>query len=90
MKNIIPYIVYDDRKWLMNLTSGFERFSLNVWPIRIALINISNLPKMSGIIIDEVTLGVMDSENLSKLPVLFSYLKLTFIYTDSESCYRIM
>ena len=75
-KNIIPYIVYDDRKWLMNLTSGFERFSLSL-AIRIALINISNLPKMSGIIIDE-GMGVMDSENLSKLPVLFSYLKPQF------------
>ena len=75
-KNIIPYIVYDDRKWLMNLTSGFERFSLSL-AIRIALINISNLPKMSGIIIDE-GMGVMDSENLSKLPMLFSYLKPQF------------
>ena len=27
-KNIIPYIVYEnDKKWLMSLTSGFEKFA---------------------------------------------------------------
>jgi DNA repair exonuclease SbcCD ATPase subunit len=75
-KNIVPYIVYDDKKWLMSLTSGFEKFALTI-AIRVALINISNLPKMNGIIIDE-GFGVLDSENLSSMHQLFVYLKSSF------------
>ncbi len=75
-KNIIPYIVYDDRKWLMSLTSGFERFALSL-AIRVALINISNLPRSNFLIIDE-GFGVLDAENLSLMNTLFSYLKTHF------------
>ena len=75
-KNIIPYIVYDDKKWLMSLTSGFEKFALSL-AIRVALINISNLPRPNFLIIDE-GFGVLDAENLSSMQTLFSYLKTNF------------
>ena len=75
-KNVIPYIVYDDKQWLMSLTSGFERFVLSL-AIRIALVNISNLPRPSFLIIDE-GFGVLDSENLPSMHILFSYLKANF------------
>lgn len=75
-KNIIPYIVYDDKKWLMSLTSGMERFTLSL-AIRVALINISNLPKPNFLIIDE-GFSVLDSENISAMSILFSYLKSQF------------
>jgi DNA repair exonuclease SbcCD ATPase subunit len=75
-KNIIPYIVYNDKKWLMSLTSGFEKFSLSL-AIRVALINISNLPRPNFLIIDE-GFGVLDAENLASMQTLFSYLKTNF------------
>jgi DNA repair exonuclease SbcCD ATPase subunit/predicted MPP superfamily phosphohydrolase len=76
-KNVIPYIVYDGTgKWLMTLTSGFEKFALSL-AIRVALINISNLPRPNFLVIDE-GFGVLDSENLSSMQVLFSYLKSNF------------
>lgn len=76
-KNIIPYIVYEDNgKWLMTLTSGYEKFVLSL-AIRVALINISNLPRPNFLIIDE-GFGVLDSENLSSMQILFSYLKSNF------------
>lgn len=75
-KNIIPYIVYGDRKWLMTSTSGFEKFALSI-AIRVALTNISNLPKPNFLIIDE-GFGVLDAENMSHMSTLFSYLKGNF------------
>lgn len=75
-KNIVPYIVYDGKKWLMSLTSGFEKFSLSL-AIRVALINISNLPRPNFLIIDE-GFGVLDAENLASMDTLFSYLKTSF------------
>lgn len=75
-KNIIPYIVYGDRKWPMGMASGFEKFALGL-AIRVALINISNLPKMGGLVLDE-GFGVLDAENLSHMGLLFSYLKGNF------------
>jgi DNA repair exonuclease SbcCD ATPase subunit len=75
-KNIIPYIVYDGRKWLMSLTSGFEKFALSL-AIRVALINISNLPRPNFLIVDE-GFGVLDAENLASMHTLFSYLKTNF------------
>lgn len=75
-KNIIPYIVYDGKKWLMSLTSGFEKFALSL-AIRVSLINISNLPRPNFLIVDE-GFGVLDAENLSQMNVLFAYLKTNF------------
>jgi DNA repair exonuclease SbcCD ATPase subunit len=75
-KNIIPYIVYDDKKWLMSLTSGMEKFTLSL-AIRVALINISNLPRPNFLVIDE-GFSVLDAENLSSMSILFTYLKSQF------------
>jgi len=74
--DIIPYIVYDGRKWLMSLTSGFERFALSL-AIRVALINISNLPRPNFLVLDE-GFGVLDAENLAEMSSLFAYLKSSF------------
>lgn len=75
-KNVIPYIVYDNRRWLMSLTSGFEKFVLSL-AIRVALINVSNLPRPNFLVIDE-GFGVLDAENLASMQTLFSYLKTNF------------
>ena len=75
-KNVVPYIVYDEKKWPMGLTSGFEKFVLSL-AIRVALINISNLPRPNFMVIDE-GFGVIDSANLPSVQILFSYLKHSF------------
>lgn len=75
-KNIVPYIVYDERHWLMSLGSGMEQFILST-AIRVALTNLSNLPKMNGVVIDE-GFGVLDPEHLSTISNLFHYLKSNF------------
>lgn len=75
-KNVVPYVVYDDSKWVMSLTSGFEKFILSL-AIRVALINVSNLPRPNFLVIDE-GFGVMDADNLATMHTLFSYLKSNF------------
>lgn len=75
-KNIIPYVVYDFGKWPIELTSGFERFVASV-AIRIALTNVSNLPKTTFLALDE-GFGTLDPDNLSSMYTLFSYLKTNF------------
>jgi DNA repair exonuclease SbcCD ATPase subunit len=75
-KNIVPYIVYDERKWLMSLGSGMEQFILSM-AIRVALTNLSNLPKPSFLVQDE-GFGTLDADHLSTLQSLFNYLKNRF------------
>lgn len=75
-KNIIPYVVYDYGRWPIELTSGYERFVASV-AIRVALTNISNLPKTTGIFIDE-GFGTLDSDNLASMFSLFQFLKGNF------------
>jgi DNA repair exonuclease SbcCD ATPase subunit len=75
-KNVVPYIVYDNRKWLMSLTSGFEKFTLGL-AIRVALSNISNLPRSNFLVLDE-GFGVLDAEHLTSMYTLFGYLKSQF------------
>lgn len=75
-KNVIPYIVYDQCKWPIEMSSGFERFVASI-AIRIALSNISNLPKCSMLLIDE-GFGTLDAEHLPLMASLFSYLKSNF------------
>jgi len=77
-KNIIPYIVYDERRWLMSLGSGMEQFILST-AIRVALISLSNLPRSNFLALDEPC-GVLDAENLSSMSTFFSYLKTFFDY----------
>jgi DNA repair exonuclease SbcCD ATPase subunit/DNA repair exonuclease SbcCD nuclease subunit len=75
-KNIITYIVYEDSKWKIELASGLEQFVSSL-AIRVALINVSNLPRPNFIAIDE-GFGCADSDNLAVMGVLFSYLKSNF------------
>lgn len=75
-KNINAYIVYDDQRWSLEMCSGMERF-ISGLAIRIALINVCNLPRPNFLVIDE-GFGTLDSENLTSLYMLFSYLKTQF------------
>ena len=76
-KNINAHIVYDDDNfWPLELTSGMEKF-ISSLAIRTSLINVSNLPRPNFIAIDE-GFGVLDSENLNSMYMLFDYLKSQF------------
>jgi len=72
-KNIVPYVVYEYGRWPIELTSGYERFVASV-AIRVALTNISNLPKTTFLAIDE-GFGTLDPDNLASMFTLFSFLK---------------
>jgi DNA repair exonuclease SbcCD ATPase subunit len=75
-KNVIPYVVYEYGRWPIELTSGYERFVASV-AIRVALTNISNLPKTTFLAIDE-GFGTLDPDNLASMYTLFSFLKNNF------------
>ena len=76
-KNINTKIVYDDKNyWSLELSSGMEKFIASI-AIRVALINISNLPRPDFLVIDE-GFGVLDQDNLNSLSMLFDYLKTQF------------
>jgi len=76
-KNINAHIVYDDDNyWPLELTSGMEKF-ISSLAIRTSLINVSNLPRPNFLAIDE-GFGVLDSENLNSMSMLFEYLKSQF------------
>ena len=76
-KNIHGYIVYDnDNFWPLELTSGMEKFIASL-AIRTSLINVSSLPRPNFLAIDE-GFGVLDSDNLNSMYMLFDYLKTQF------------
>ena len=75
-KNINAKIVYDDQEWPLELCSGMEKF-ISGLAIRVALINICNLPRPNFLVIDE-GFGTLDSDNLSSLFMLMQYLKTQF------------
>lgn len=76
-KNINAFIAYSENDfWPVELMSGMERFVVSL-AIRIALINISSLPKADFLIIDE-GFGVLDSDNLSLMSSMLEYLKSRF------------
>jgi len=76
-KNINAHIVYDnDNYWPLELTSGMEKF-ISSLAIRTSLINVSNLPRPNFLAIDE-GFGVLDSDNLNSMFMLFDYLKSQF------------
>jgi len=76
-RNINTFIVYsDDEKWALEMTSGMEKFVSSL-AIRVALINVSNLPRPNFLAIDE-GFGNLDSANLNSIFSLFDYLKLNF------------
>ena len=75
-KNIMTNIVYDDKRWPLEMASGMEKFVSGL-AIRVALINISNLPRPNIICIDE-GFGCADSDHLGQMGALFNYLKHQF------------
>ena len=76
-KNIVSKLNYDnERIWPLENSSGMERFVSSI-AIRVALMNVSNLPKPNFLIIDE-GFGTLDAENLSSMGTLFSALKAEF------------
>jgi DNA repair exonuclease SbcCD ATPase subunit len=75
-KNIMTNIVYDDKRWPLEMASGMEKFVSGL-AIRVALINISNLPRPNIICIDE-GFGCADSDHLGQMGALFTYLKHQF------------
>ena len=79
-KNINGYIIYDEENfWPLELTSGMERF-ISSLAIRIALINVSALPRPNFIAIDE-GFGTLDSTHISNLINLFEYLRMKFDFS---------
>jgi len=75
-KNVSTFINYEDKKWPLELSSGMERF-ISSLAIRVALINISNLPRPNFIAIDEGW-GSLDADNLATTSTLFTFLKTNF------------
>jgi exonuclease SbcC len=76
-KNIIPYVNYETKgRWPIEMTSGFERFVSSV-AIRVALSNVTNLPRTTFLILDE-GFGTLDAHNLPSMQTLFTYLKSHF------------
>lgn len=75
-KNINASIVYDDQQWPLEMSSGMERF-ISGLAIRVALINICNLPRPNFLVVDE-GFGSLDSENMTSMFMLFNYLKTQF------------
>jgi DNA repair exonuclease SbcCD ATPase subunit/DNA repair exonuclease SbcCD nuclease subunit len=76
-KNINGYIIYSDTDfWPLELTSGMERF-ISSLAIRIALINVSALPRPNFIAIDEGW-GSLDQEHIASVVNLFEYFRTKF------------
>jgi DNA repair exonuclease SbcCD ATPase subunit len=75
-KNVNAYINYEERKWPLDLCSGMEKF-ISSLALRVALINISNLPKTNMLVIDE-GFGSLDANNIAIVYSLFSHLKTNF------------
>lgn len=70
------YIEDSNSKRLIELASGMEKM-ISSLAIRIALINVSNLPRSDMFILDE-GLGVLDQEGLQKCAELFNQIKTYF------------
>jgi DNA repair exonuclease SbcCD ATPase subunit len=75
-KNINSKIMYEDQSWALEMGSGMEKF-ISGLAIRVALINICNLPRPNFLVIDE-GFGTLDSDNLSSLFMMMQYLKTQF------------
>jgi len=75
-KNIHSKIVYEDRHWPLEMCSGMERFISSI-AMRVALINVSSLPRSNFLVIDEGW-GSLDGDNISSVFNLFTYLKGQF------------
>ena len=78
-KNVNGYIVYSEETyWPLELGSGMEKF-ISSLAIRVALINITTLPKSNFIAIDE-GFGVLDSTHIGSMERLFTFLETQFLF----------
>jgi DNA repair exonuclease SbcCD ATPase subunit len=75
-KNVNVYIKYEEKKWPLELCSGMEKF-ISGLALRVALINVSNLPRSNFLVVDE-GMSALDAANLPMLHALFDYLKTNF------------
>jgi DNA repair exonuclease SbcCD ATPase subunit len=75
-KHIYSKIVYEDRHWPLEMCSGMERFISSI-AMRVALINVSSLPRSNFLAIDEGW-GSLDGDNINSVFNLFTYLKGQF------------
>lgn len=75
-KNVNVLIKYEDRKWPLDMSSGMEKF-ICALALRVALINISNLPRPNFLVVDE-GMGALDADNMAMVHALFDYLKTNF------------
>lgn len=75
-KSINAKIVYEDQEWPLEMCSGMEKFVSGL-AIRVALINVCNLPRPNFLVVDE-GFGTLDSDNLSSLFMMMQYLKTQF------------
>lgn len=75
-KHIYSKITYEDRHWPLEMCSGMERFISSI-AMRVALINVSSLPRSNFLAIDEGW-GSLDGDNISSVFNLFTYLKGQF------------
>ena len=83
-KNINGYIVYDeDNMWPLELTSGMERF-ISSLAIRVALINVSALPRPNFIAIDEGW-NAFDYNNVNNIGSIMDFLRNKFDFILSIS-----
>jgi DNA repair exonuclease SbcCD ATPase subunit/DNA repair exonuclease SbcCD nuclease subunit len=75
-KNVNAYIKYEDRHWPLDLGSGMEKFMASL-ALRVALVNISNLPRPNFLVVDE-GFSALDASNMPLVHSLFDYLKSNF------------
>jgi len=75
-KHIYSKITYEDRHWPLEMCSGMERFISSI-AMRVALINVSSLPRSNFLAIDEGW-GSLDGDNINSVFNLFTYLKGQF------------
>jgi DNA repair exonuclease SbcCD ATPase subunit/3',5'-cyclic AMP phosphodiesterase CpdA len=75
-KSINAKIVYEDQEWPLEMCSGMEKFVSGL-AIRVALINVCNLPHPNFLVVDE-GFGTLDADNLSSLFMMMQYLKTQF------------
>lgn len=87
-KTIDVKICYENREWSLEMASGMEKFVTSL-ALRIALMNISNLPRPNFLIVDEGW-AACDSDNLISMSNLFSYLRTRFDFVLVISHLEIM
>lgn len=82
--NINCYLLYsNDNSWPVEMASGMERFILSL-SIRIALVDITSLPRPNFMAIDE-GFGALDSDKITGMVSLFDYMRTKFDFIIAVS-----